>query len=107
MSTIFDLQIPVLGRGRGGLLELPARVEEGGPVSAPRCGGEAAPEAGGQGPRPGTLRPPPQESNAVRLPHRQDGEQPREGFRPLQPTAQRLEDNLSLCSLIHGILFLF
>ena len=46
-STILDLQVPVLGRGRGGLLELPARVEEGGPVSASRCGGEAAPEAGG------------------------------------------------------------
>jgi len=45
--TILALQVPVLGRGRGGLPELPAGVEEGGPHSASWRGGEAAPEAGG------------------------------------------------------------
>lgn len=92
--TILALQVPVLGRGRGGLPELPASVEEGGPHSASWRGGEAAPKAGGAGPGPGPLRPAPQEGHAVRLPHRQDGERPREGLRPLQQTAQHLGERL-------------
>ena len=70
------LQISLLGRGRGELLEFSARVGEGRPVTSSGRRGETPPEAGGEAAGPRPISRPAQESHAVWLPHRKDGGPP-------------------------------
>lgn len=69
------LQISLLGRGRGELLEFSAHVGEGRSVTSSRCRGETPPETDSEAAGPRPISRPAQESHAVWLPHRKDGGQ--------------------------------
>lgn len=94
MHHSVHVQISLLGRGCGELLELCARVGEGRPVAAARCRGEAPPEADGQTAGPQPIGRPAQEGHAVRIPHRKDGGQPREGLWQMHKAPHWLDKSL-------------
>lgn len=73
--SLLRLQISLFGRGCGELLEFSAHMGESRLVPSSRGWGETPPQTNSQaaGPQPGSR--PAQESHAVWLPYRKDGEQ--------------------------------
>lgn len=106
------LQVSLLGRGRGELLKLFARVGEGGSGASSRPRGETPPqtERPTVGARP--IGRPAQESHAVWLPHRKDGRRPRKGLRQMYEIVQCVETSNHVSEkvqlqLIHAFTFKF
>lgn len=91
LSSVDSLQVSVLGRRCGELLEFASRVAEGRSVASPRSRRETTPEDDSKATGPRSIGRPAQESHAVRLPHCKDGEQPREGLGQMHKTPHCLD----------------